>query len=265
MHPLKRIVESSCFQGFVLGVICFNALLFGLQTSPRIVAACGPWLSWLDNACLAVFTVELALKLICYNRTFCRDPWNVFDFLIVAVSYVPNMGMFSSVRLFRVLRVFKLISGVRHMRVILSAIVRSLPGMMWSGLLLALIYYVYGILGTNLFGGRFPDWFGTLGRSLYSLFQIMTLESWSMGIARPVIQVFPYAWMFFVSYILISTFVVMNIVVGIVLNSIGDSFKSEEAPIGQDRDAVALERELSKLKEQMQVVEGLLLKQKKGN
>ena len=100
---------------------------------------------------------------------------------------------------------------------------------------------------------------------MYTLFQVMTLESWSMGIARPVIQVFPYAWMFFVSYILISTFVVMNIVVGIVLNSIGDSFKSEEAPIGQDRDAVALERELSKLKEQMQVVEGLLLKQKKGN
>ena len=196
------------------------------------------WIVHLDETCLVIFTIELILKLIAYNKDFCRDPWNVFDFLIVAISFVPDCGMFSSLRIFRVLRLFKLISGVRHMRVILTAIIRAIPGIMWSSLLLLLIYYVYGIIGTNLFGARFPEWFGTLGRTMYSLFQIMTLESWSMGLARPVMSVFPYAWLFFVSYILLASFVVMNIVVGIVLNSIGDSFKDTHPSVMKDDDSI---------------------------
>ena len=139
------------------------------------------------------------------------------------------------------------------MRIIISAILRSLPGVSWAGMLLLLVYYVYGIIGTNLFGEAFPDWFGDLGKSVYSLFQIMTLESWSMGIARPVIAQFPYAWVFFVTYILLSSFIVMNIVVGIVLNSIGDSFKKED---GDDVVVVGdVLSELEKLKRQMDVVE----------
>ena len=171
------------------------------------------------------------------------------------------MGMFSAARIFRVLRVFKLISGVKYMRVILSAIVKSIPGVMWSGLLLLLLYYVYGIIGTNIFGGKFEAWFGTLGRSIYSLFQIMTLESWSMGIARPVIAEFPYAWIYFVSYILLSTFVVMNIVVGVVLNSIGTSFQEEQSHGGSEADT--LEKEFEKLKNQIAVVEAELKKRNK--
>ena len=141
------------------------------------------------------------------------------------------------------------------MRIIITAILRSLPGVSWAGMLLLLVYYVYGIIGTNLFGAAFPDWFGNLGKSVYSLFQVMTLESWSMGIARPVIAQFPYAWVYFVTYILLSSFIVMNIVVGIVLNSIGDSFKKEDVDDVSDRDALA---ELEKLKRQMEVVEKAL-------
>lgn len=254
---LERLVGSCGFQSAILGVIVFNALLFGLQTSPRLVACCGGLLNRLDQACLVVFVIELVLKLVVYNRRFCRDAWNIFDFLIVAVSFVPDMGMFSSVRIFRVLRVFKLISGVHHMRVILAAILKSIPGIAWAGSLLLLIYYVYGILATNLFGNAFPDWFGSLGKSTYSLFQIMTLESWSMGIARPVIAVFPFAWIFFVSYILITTFIVLNIVVGIVLNSIGDSFK-DMASDKKPSDGESLEQELKRLREQLEVVERLV-------
>lgn len=206
----------------------------------------------LDQICLWIFVAELGLKISAYGLGFPRDPWNVFDFLIVAVSFAPDMGMFSSVRLFRVLRIFKLVSGMRHMRIIISAILRSLPGVSWAGMLLLLVYYVYGIIGTNLFGSTFPAWFGSLGKSVYSLFQIMTLESWSMGIARPVIEKFPYAWVFFVSYILLSSFIVMNIVVGIVLNSIGDSFKKESGDAVAAGDALS---ELEKLKRQMDAVE----------
>ena len=260
MSKLHRFVEHRLFQGFILSVIFFNSILFGLQTSRSVMAKCGGVLSALDQVCLAIFVVELILKLIVYNKRFPCDAWNIFDFIIVAISFVPDMGMLSSARILRVLRVFKLISGVRQMRVILTAVVKSIPGIMWASALLLLFYYVYGIIGTVLFGQRFPEWFGSLGASIYSLFQVMTLESWSMGIARPVIAAFPYAWIYFVSYILITSFLVMNVVVGIVLNSISESVSEEKLQGGQganDHDR-QLELELEKLKKQIASVERLL-------
>lgn len=261
MKLLRGIVEHRFFQWFILAVIVFNSVIFGLQTSQLAMAKCGRLLGVLDQVCLAIFVIELVLKLIVYNWRFPRDAWNIFDFLVVSVSFVPDMGMLSSARILRVLRVFKLISGVRQMRVILSAIMKAIPGIAWSGILLLLFYYVYGIIGTVLFGKAFPDWFGSLGASVYSLFQIMTLESWSMGIARPVIAVFPLAWIYFVSYILITSFVVMNIVVGIVLNSINES-SSEDGESAND-DTASIEAEFEKLKNQVQAVEQLI-KNKKG-
>lgn len=256
---LRDFVESRLFQEFILTVIVFNSVLFGFQTSQVVVAKYGRFLNVLDQACLGVFVVELVLKLIVHNRRFHRDAWNVFDFFIVAVSFVPDMGMLSSARLLRVLRVFKLISGVRQMRVILGAIVKAIPGIMWVSTILLLFYYVYGIIGTVLFGKVFPDWFGTLGASLYSLFQVMTLESWSMGIARPVMAAFPYAWIYFVSYILIASFLVMNVVVGIVLNSISESSAEESRQGGDD---MSLEEEFDKLKKQLAVIEQMLKEKK---
>ena len=259
MVKLKQLVENQGFQIAILCVICLNALLFGVQTSLCARQYCGEWLNKIDLFCLAVFTVELAFKIVAYNRRFCKDPWNIFDFIVVAVSFMPDCGIFSSIRLFRILRVFKLISGIRHMRIILEAIVKSVKGILWTGSLLVLIYYVYGIIGTHLFGVRFEDWFGSLGKSVYSLFQIMTLESWSMGIARPVIAVYPYAWIYFVSYILLSSFVVMNVVVGIVLTSISECCNKEES---ETKDG-SLKEELSKLKNQIVAVEAMLEKEDK--
>lgn len=262
-EQVREIIERQSFQIGVIVVICFNAILFGLQTSTTAMDLMGGTLGFLDNACLVIFTIELLLKLMVYRGKFWHDSWNVFDFIIVAVSFVPDCGMFSSIRLFRVLRIFKLVSGVRQMRVILSAIVTSIPGIMWVGSLLMLLYYVYGILGTSFFGKAFPDWFGTLGRSMYSLFQIMTMESWSMGIARPVMAQFPYAWIYFVSYILLASFIVMNVVVGIVLTSIGDSAKAESHDESESKDEDdKLYSELQKLKQQIAVVEAEI--EKKG-
>lgn len=259
MRILRQLVESKWFQFGILGVICLNALVFGIQTSAWAKAQWGRWLNVVDSVCLAVFTVELVLKLVVYNRRFCKDPWNIFDFIVVAVSFVPDCGMFSSVRLFRILRIFKLISGIRHMRIILGAIVKSVRGIMWTGSLLVLIYYVYGILGTHLFGAAFEDWFGSLGKSVYTLFQVMTLESWSMGIARPVIAAYPYAWVYFITYILMTSFLVMNIVVGIVLTSITECCKEDEPAEKKS----ALKEELLKLKEQIAAVEAALEKEEK--
>lgn len=260
MNKLKVFVESRMFQIFILVVILGNAVLFGLQTSHGLMAQYGSLLNALDRLCLMVFVVELALKIVVYNRNFCKDGWNLFDSAIVAISFMPDMGMLSSARIFRVLRVFKLISGIRHLRVILEAILRAIPGIMWAGVLLGLIYYVYAILGTNFFGQAFPQWFGTLGESTYTLFQVMTLESWSMGIARPVVEKFPCAWIFFVSYILFTAFIVMNVVVGIVLNSISESFQQDSGAKKVD----SLEEEWKKLKAQMEVVDGLLKDARSG-
>ena len=258
MDKLRKFIDGRWFQITIITVICFNALLFGIQTfSWTKDGRSAVWLNRFDEVCLIIFMVELILKIVVRNLNFCKDPWNVFDFIVVAVSFIPDCGMFSSLRLFRILRIFKLISGIRHMRIILGAIVKSVKGIMWTGLLLLLIYYVYGILGTHLFGTMFESWFGTLGKSVYSLFQIMTLESWSMGIARPVIAVYPYAWIYFVSYILLSSFLVMNVVIGIVLNSITECCKAEESQ-GKVR---SLKEELSKLKEQIAAVEAALEKE----
>ena len=144
MKLLRQIVENRFFQWFILAVIVFNSVVFGLQTSQPIMAKYGRLLGQLDQVCLAIFVIELVLKLIVYNWRFPRDAWNIFDFLVVSVSFVPDMGMLSSARILRVLRVFKLISGVKQMRVILSAIMKAVPGIAWSGILLLLFYYVYG-------------------------------------------------------------------------------------------------------------------------
>ena len=253
---LVRMVEARWFQISIMAVIFLNAIVLGLQTSPSVDGMFGGWLERVDKWCIVVFVVELVLKMSAYRLRFFCSGWNWFDFVVVVLSVVPDMGIFSLARIFRVLRVFRLVSGMRHMRVILSAIMRSLPGVIWAGMLLLLVYYVYGIIGTNFFGTAFPAWFGSLGKSVYSLFQVMTLESWSMGIARPVMERFPHAWVFFVSYILLSSFIVMNIVVGIVLNSIGDSFKAEG---GDDKPAEGdLSLELAKLRRQLEVVENAL-------
>ena len=166
-----------------------------------------------------------------YGLSYFKDPWNWFDMFIVGISLFSGLSFMSAFRAMRVLRVLKslkalrgtkLIGSVRHLQVIIVAIVKSIPSIMWTGILLILIYYIFALIGVNLFGEAFPDWFGNIGKAMYTLFQVMTLESWSMGISRPVMEVFPYAWAYFVPFVLLSSFVVMNVVVGIVVNAISE-------------------------------------------
>lgn len=218
-RALARWVESKGVQSVVIWVIVFNAIILGLETDATMVERFGPWLIWLDRACLAVFCVELALKFAAYRLHFWRSGWNVFDFAVVAVALVPGAGPWAVLRSLRVLRVLRLLTGIPSLRRVVAAFLHSIPGLAGVVAVMSIFFYTAAVLATRLFGSSFDEWFGSIGRSLYSLFQIMTLESWSMGIVRPVMEVYPFAWLFFVPFIMIATFTILNLFIGIIVST----------------------------------------------
>ncbi len=233
---LRRLVESRGFQAAIIAVIVINAVTLGLETSPRAMSAAGPLLIAIDTVALWIFTIELSLKLWVYRSRFANDGWNVFDLVIVAVSWIPAAGPLSVLRALRIMRVLRLLSVVPQMRAVIGALLRALPGMGSIVAVLMLVFYVSAVLATKLFGADFPEWFGSIGESMYSLFQIMTLESWSMGIVRPVMEQHPAAWAFFVPFIVVTSFAVLNLFIALIVNSM----QSLQAEADQDRRAEAL-------------------------
>ena len=223
---LRHIVESRGFTLAVTIVIAVNAVTLGLETWPLAMQVAGPLLLAVDTLALWFFTAEIGLKLWLYRGRFFRDAWNVFDFLIVAVAWVPASGPLSVLRALRIVRALRLLSVVPQMRTVIGALFQALPGMGSVIAVLALVFYVAAVMATKLFGANFPDWFGSVGASMYSLFQIMTLESWSMGIVRPVMEQHPYAWLFFVPFIIVTSFAVLNLFIALIVNSM-QSMQSE--------------------------------------
>ncbi len=222
-----RILDTAWVRNFIIGVIIFNAIILGMETSKTIMASAGGLITMLDNLCLAIFVVELAAKMFAQRLKFFRNGWNLFDFVIVGISLVPGNGGLSVLRALRILRVLRVVSVVPSLRRVVEGFVTALPGMGSVFVLMGLVFYIAAVMATKLFGADFPQWFGTLGRSGYSLFQIMTLESWSMGIVRPVMEVYPYAWAFFVPFIMVTTFAVVNLLVGLIVNSMQDAHAEE--------------------------------------
>lgn len=216
---VTAIIEHPWFQRGVIGAIVLNAVTLGLETAPTLVSAWMPALLVIDTMFLTLFTIEITLKLYAYRLSFFKNGWNTFDALIVGVSLLPVFDSLSVLRSLRILRVLRLISVIPQFRKVTRAFFDSLAGLSAIGTILLILFYVGAVMATKLFGGSFPEWFGTIGRSLYSLFQIMTLESWSMGIVRPVMEVYPYAWLFFVPFILVTTFATLNLLIGVIVNS----------------------------------------------
>ena len=212
-------VESPRIQSVVVAVIVLNAIILGLETSAAAMASWGGLLVALDRLCLGIFILELAVKLVAYRGRFWRSGWNVFDFLVVAVALVPGAGPWAVLRSLRVLRVLRLLTVVPSLRKVVAAFLHSIPGLAGVVAVMAIFFYTAGVLATRLFGGAFPEWFGSLPRSLFSLFQIMTLESWSMGIVRPLMEVYPWAWAFFVPFIVVATFTILNLFIGIIVST----------------------------------------------
>lgn len=221
------LLEQPWVTNFIIGVILFNAVLLGLETSDEVMAVAGPMILLLDQLCLAIFVIEIALKLFAHGWRFFRSGWNIFDFVIIGIALVPATQGFSVLRALRILRVLRIISAAPRLRRVVEGFVTALPGMGSVFLLMALIFYIGAVMATKLFSDAFPEWFGDLGRSAYSLFQIMTLESWSMGIVRPVMEVYPWAWAFFVPFIMVTTFAVVNLLVGLIVNSMQDAHAEE--------------------------------------
>ncbi|MDA0962542.1 MAG: ion transporter [Proteobacteria bacterium] len=233
-ESLARWLDQPWVSNVIIGVIIFNAILLGMETSPAIMAQAGGLILTLDKVCLSIFVVEIILKLVAHGHRFFRSGWNIFDFVIVGIALVPNAQGLSVLRAMRILRVLRVISVAPRLRRVVEGFVIALPGMGSVFLLMAIIFYIGAVMATKLFSASFPDWFGTLGQSAYTLFQIMTLESWSMGIVRPVMHVYPFAWAFFVPFIMVTTFAVVNLLVGLIVNSMQDAHGAEE---GQKTDA----------------------------
>lgn len=225
---LDAWLETATVRNTIMAVIVFNAVLLGLETSKTAMGVAGPLILALDRICLGIFVLELVAKLYARRLAFFRSGWNIFDFVIVAVSLMPASGGLSVLRALRILRALRLVSVVPSLRRVVEGFVTALPGMGSVFVLMALIFYIGAVMATKLFGASFPEWFGTLGGSAYTLFQVMTLESWSMGIVRPVMETYPYAWAFFVPFIMMTTFAVVNLLVGLIVNSMQSAHSAEE-------------------------------------
>tara|TARA_Y100000385_G_scaffold53953_1_gene51348 strand:- start:216 stop:947 length:732 start_codon:yes stop_codon:yes gene_type:complete len=225
MTSLQTILETARVRKFITAVILFNAVILGLETFDMAMAKACLLIGVLNRICLAIFVVELVLKLLVYRLRFFCDGWNIFDFAIVAVSLVPAAQRLPVLRSLRILRV---VSVAPRLRRVVEGFITALPGMVSVFLLMGIIFYIGLVISTQLFSTDFPQWFGSLAQLAYSLFQIMTLESWSMGIVRLVMGVYFYAWAFFVPFIMVTTFAVVNLLVGLIVNSMQDAH-SEEA------------------------------------
>jgi voltage-gated sodium channel len=253
---LKARLEAPLVQRSLIALILVNAVILGLETSPTVMAGWGPWLIAADKAILAVFVVEIALRLIAHRLSFFRDPWSVFDFAVVAIALIPASGPFAVLRALRVLRVLRLITLVPSMKRVVGGLLSALPGLGSVTAIIGIIFYVAAVIATRIFSADFPQWFGTLGESAFTLFQIMTLEGWAMDIVRPVMEVFPLAWVFFLLFILASTFTLLNLFIAVIVNAIQQENGGDAKP-PTDREIAQLRLDIAALRNDLQSVRAL--------
>jgi voltage-gated sodium channel len=248
---IAEFVESPRVQRLIVILILINAITLGLETFPSVMARAGAALHVFDQILLAVFVLELLLKAIGHGWRFLLNPWNVFDTLVVGIALLPSSGAFSVLRALRVLRVLRLISAVPSMRFVVTALARSLPGLGSIGCLLLLFFYVFAVMATKLFSTQFPQWFGTLWGSMFSLFQIMTLEGWA-DIAREIMEYMPAAWLFFLAFILLGTFTVLNLFIAVIVNAM------QEPGMPVQHKAVATADDVRELREEIAALRRVL-------
>ena len=243
-HRIEAFWALKSVQNVVIALIIINAVLLGMETSPRIMASWGKLITTLDHAILTVFVVEIASLLFARGWRFFKDPWSVFDFVVVGIALIPASGPFAVLRSLRVLRVLRLISKIPSIRKVVGALLGALPGMASVFALVMILFYVNAVIATKLFGQDFPELFGNLGLTFFTLFQVMTLEAWAGGVARPVMEIYPYAWIFFILFILTATFTVLNLFVAVIVNSLNAIHGQEESSKGNDIQTMRNELEL---------------------
>jgi voltage-gated sodium channel len=256
-QQLEALAMRPQVQNTIIVLIIVNAVILGLETSPGIMAQWGGTLTFFDQAILAVFVLEILMLLLARGLRFFKDPWSVFDFIVVGIALLPASGPFAVLRALRVLRVLRLLTKLPNLRKVVAGLLSAIPGLASVFLIISIIFYVAAVIATKLFGDAFPDWFGHLGASGYTLFQIMTLESWSMGIVRPVMEIYPVAWLFFVVFILVSTFTMLNLFIAVIVNAMTadqaqEAQKHEDEIIARvDADSLAIQNELRAVREEL--------------
>jgi len=278
---IEKIVESGLFRYFILGVILVSAIIVGIETYPSVYQSHHSLLHTIDRIILIIFAIEISLKILAKGTrpwSFFKDPWNVFDFIIVAVCFIPGIDTHyvAVLRLARVLRVFRVISIFPKLQLLVNALLKSIPSMGYVIVLLALIFYIYAVMGTFLFGINDPVHFGNLHISMITLFKVLTLEGWTeiMNIqfygtndpmaeynSKPISYV---SFMYFVSFILLGAMIIMNLFIGVIMNSMQESHqemekeqKSKDSKPGSiqeimkelDRKIDDVKKDLSELKE----------------
>jgi voltage-gated sodium channel len=267
----RRFVELPIVTQSVLGLIIFNAITLGLSTSDTVMARFGGLIDTLDNVVLTIFVLELLLKLFAYGLSFFRNAWNVFDLFVVTIGLIPQSTAFSALRALRVIRALRLLSAVPQMRAVVQALFDALPGMGAVVIMLSIVYYVFAVMATIMFGDTFDAWFGNLGRSMYTLFQIMTLEGWSDGIVRPVMVVHPYAWAFFLPFIIMTAFSVLNLFIGLLVNTMESAVATDaESEFQRLRELVRSEtdqvdRHVTELQDEIRALRAEIIASRGGN
>ncbi len=226
---LKSLITDPRLERAIIILIVINAIILGLETYPSVTASYGWLLLWLDQIILAIFVIEILARIFVQRTAFFRDAWSIFDFLVIAIALIPATGPLQVLRALRILRVLRLITAVPSLKRVVGGLIGALPGMGSVVALLLLIFYVFAVMATKLFGEDFPNYFGNLTSSIFTLFQIMTLEAWADGIVRPVMEKYPYAWLFFIPYIVVTSFAVLNLFIGIVVSAMQSEHEAEQA------------------------------------
>jgi len=253
---MSRIVESKWFQFIVMFFITINAIVLGLETVPSVMNSCGKVLDAIDSVCLGVFVLEIAMRVVAGRRRFFLSAWNWFDVFVVAISFIPVTGCISSLRVVRLLKQFRamrLVSSVKTMQIIVNAIFKSVPSLGYAGLLMLVTLYIYSVIGVNLYSDVGYDGiqpFTDIGTAMLTLIVTTTFEGWG-DLMRGLMAGHPYAWIYMVSFIVISALIMLNIVVGIVVNFVSESYesKTENVKGNVSTELSAVQEHLDALKE----------------
>ena len=257
---LEKYIKTKSFLHIVVAAIVINSITLGLMTIENLSSTSYYVLSFIDAVCIMIFAAEVSARIYIEGRSFFSNGWDVFDFTIVVISIIAGEAEASVLRVLRVFRIMHLVYEMPVLRNVLRGFIAAVPQVQSAIFLLGIIFYASSIMATAYFGDAFPDWFGSIGKSAYSLFQIMTLESWSMGIVRPIMSKYPYAWMFFIPFIVFTTYIILNLFVGIIVSAIQSSqdHESYELEEGHNKKIVTLyqlKKHLDKLeKEQEKLV-----------
>lgn len=218
-ETLGNLVDHAYVQRFIVVVLLLNAATLGMDTSPEIMAKYGDLINSINTIIPIIFVIEVGTRLIARGRGFFKESWNIFDIVIISISFLPSGSAFSALRALRVLRVLHVISLVPRMRHVVAAMIRSLPQIGSILALLVIVSYISAVIVTHLYGFDYPELFGSIGRSMLTLFQLMTLEGWAAEVVRPVMETHPYSVFLFIPYMLMTAFAILNLFTAVLVDS----------------------------------------------